>query len=66
MTEERKQIGWTEREEGFYPLYETRTGYVTTRAFVLCKYCNAAIASMGGPKHDAVCLACYDKDPELR
>ena len=47
MTEERKLIGYTEREEGFYPLYESQRGFITTAAFILCKYCRGAIDSMG-------------------
>jgi hypothetical protein len=63
---ERKLIGYTEREEGFYPLYEIPRGYIVTAAFILCKYCRGAIASMGGPCYDAVCLTCYEKDPDER
>lgn len=66
MAEERKQIGWCEREEGFYPMYEAERGFITTAAFILCRYCRGAIASMGGPKYDAVCLTCYEKDPDAR
>ena len=66
MNEERKIIGYTEREEGFYPMYESQRGYITTCAFILCKYCRGAIDSMGGPKYDAVCLTCYEKDPDER
>ena len=63
---ERKLIGYTEREEGFYPLYESQRGFITTAAFILCKYCRGAIDSMGGPRYDAVCLTCYEKDPDER
>jgi len=63
---ERKVIGYTEREEGFYELYETPRGYIVTAAFILCKYCRGAIASMGGPCYDALCLTCYEKDPDER
>lgn len=66
MTEERKQIGWIEREEGYYRLYEPVKGSIVTHAFILCKYCNTTIASCMGPKYDAVCFDCYEKDPELR
>ena len=66
MNEERKLIGYTEREEGFYPLYERERGFIVSAAFILCKYCRGAIDSMGGPRYDAVCLSCYEKDPELR
>lgn len=63
---EHKVIGYTEREEGFYELYEIPKGYIVTAAFILCKYCRGAIASMGGPRYDAVCLTCYEKDPDER
>ena len=43
MTEERKQIGWCEREEGFYPLYDIGRGYIATAAFILCKYCRGCV-----------------------
>ena len=66
MTEDRKHIGYIEREEGFYKLYAPPRGSIVTRAFILCKYCNGAISSVAGPKLDAVCFTCYDKDPELR
>ena len=33
---ERKLIGYTEREEGFYPLYAHGKGYIVTQAFILC------------------------------
>ena len=31
----RKLIGYTEREEGFYPLYAPGEGYIVTHAFIL-------------------------------
>lgn len=43
MSKERENIGYIEREEGFYKLYYHCTG----------------------PKWDAVCFTCYEKDPEL-
>lgn len=64
--EERKQIGWIEREEGFYKLYAPPKGSIVTHAFILCKYCNGAIYHCMGPKYDAVCFDCYEKEPELR
>lgn len=63
---DRELIGYTEREEGYYPMYESPRGSIVTHAFILCKYCRAAIASHGGPRYDAVCLTCYAKEPELR
>lgn len=66
MIEERKLIGYTEREEGFYPLYESRPGGIVTQAFILCRYCQGAISPNMGPRSDAVCLTCYEKDPDER
>jgi hypothetical protein len=66
FVEKRNHIGYTEREEGFYPLYAPGEGYIVTQAFILCKYCRGAIYPCMGPRLDAVCFSCYDKDPELR
>jgi len=64
--EERKHIGYIEREEGYYNLYAPPKGSIVTQAFILCKYCNGAIYHCSGPRYDAVCFTCYDKDPEFR
>ena len=64
--EPRKLIGYTEREEGFYPMYAPGEGYIVTHAFILCKYCSGAVYHCMGPRHDAVCLTCYEKDPDAR
>lgn len=66
VNEERKHIGYVEREEGFYKIYAPPSGSIVTQAFILCKYCRGAIHHCGGPKWDAVCFTCYDVDPELR
>jgi len=63
---EQELIGYTEREEGFYPLYAPGKGYIVTHAFILCKYCSGAISPNMGPRYDAVCLTCYEKDPDER
>lgn len=63
---DREHIGYIEREEGFYKLYTPAKGSIVTQAFILCKYCNRTIYHVMGPKSDAVCFECYDKDPELR
>lgn len=63
---DRKLIGYTEREEGYYPLYETPKGVVVTHAFIMCKYCGGPISPNSGPRYDAVCLTCYDKEPDQR
>ena len=63
---QRELICYTEREEGFYPLYAPEKGYIVTHAFIFCKYCEGSIYHCMGPRYDAVCLTCYKKDPELR
>jgi hypothetical protein len=63
---ERKLIGYTERDEGFYPMYEPPRGVIVTHAFILCKYCNGAVYHCMGPRYDAVCLTCYEKEPDER
>jgi hypothetical protein len=66
-TEEPKTlIGYCEREEGWYPMYAPRPGAIVTQAFILCKYCNGAVYHCMGPRSDAVCLSCYQLEPELR
>ena len=62
----REHIGYTEREEGYYKLYAPLKGSIVTHALILCKYCTSVIYPCMGPKYDAVCLNCYEKDPELR
>jgi hypothetical protein len=64
--EERKHIGWTEREEGYYKLYAPPKGSIVTHAFILCRYCGGAIYHCMGPRYDAVCLTCFEKDIEVR
>ena len=60
----RELIGYTEREEGYYPMYAPPKGSIVTQAFILCKYCNGAISPNSGPRSDAVCIPCYEKDPD--
>lgn len=64
-TSERKLIGYAEREEGFYKMYEPPKGSIVTHAFVMCKYCNSVIYHCTGPKYDAVCIPCFE-DPDRR
>jgi hypothetical protein len=63
---EREHIGYTEREEGFYPMYAPPKGSIVTHAFILCKYCDGAIYHAMGPRYDAVCIPCYEKEPDER
>jgi len=63
---EQELIGYIERESGFDPLYAPPKGSIVTQAFILCKYCGCAISPCMGPKYDAVCVTCYEKDPDER
>ena len=65
-TIERKHIGYVERDEGFYKIYAPVKGQIVTQAFMFCKYCNDTIYHCMGPRYDAVCLTCFDKDPDDR
>jgi hypothetical protein len=57
---DRKVIGYIEREEGFYNLYEPAAGATVTHAFISCKYCKLSIYHCMGPKCDAVCIKCFE------
>jgi len=63
---EQQLIGYTESFAGFLPLYAPPKGSVVTHAFILCRYCRGAISPCMGPRSDAVCLTCYEKDPDAR
>ena len=63
---DRKLLGYTERPEGFYPLYAAGKGYIVTQAFIHCKYCNSAISPCMGPRSDALCIPCYEREPDDR
>ena len=54
-------IGYVERDEGYYPFYEPIPGGIVTSANIHCKYCSHHVLHYGGPRHDIVCLSCYDK-----
>jgi hypothetical protein len=61
---DKELIGYTEREEGFEPLYAPPRGSIVTHAFIQCKYCNCAIYHCMGPRSDAVCLMCHEIETE--
>jgi len=55
-------IGYTEREDGVWEtIEEAKHGYIYTQAFILCRECEGAISSVGGPRYNSVCLKCYEK-----
>ena len=41
------------------PIIQPR-GHIYTAAFIICHDCKAAIASHGGPSHNALCPQCFD------
>ena len=61
IEQERKHIGYIEREEGFYKLYAPVKGSIVTQAFILCKECGCSIYPCMGPRTDAICFECYGK-----
>lgn len=54
-------LGYTLLENNTYePIYEPKRGYITTQAFIICYECRAAISGCGGPRHNSLCLKCFD------
>ncbi len=54
-------LGYTLLENNTYePIYEPKRGYITTQAFIACFECGSAISSCGGPRHNSLCLKCFD------
>lgn len=47
------------RSYTFDPIYDGRSGWISTAAFRMCRECNGVISSMGGPGYRSVCLKCY-------
>jgi hypothetical protein len=52
---------------GYAPIYEAEKGQVVTMAFLVCSQCKGLISTVGGPRSEAVCLACVTgtSDKEL-
>ena len=57
---ERELLCYVEREEGFYKVYKPARGQIVTQAFIFCSYCNEMIYHCSGPRHDAVCIKCFE------
>lgn len=54
-------IGYTLTDKDTYePIYEPKRGFVYTQAFITCYECRTAISSCGGPRHNSLCLKCFD------
>jgi hypothetical protein len=61
---EDKLIGYICRDEGYYPLYAPPLRSMVTSAFIICNICSKQVWHCAGPRHDIICLSCYDKGIE--
>jgi hypothetical protein len=58
-------IGYTESEGGtLTPLFAPGRGSIVTHAFILCSRCGGSVYHCMGPRYDAVCLTCAEKEIE--
>jgi hypothetical protein len=56
-------IGYTEGEDGaLTPLFAPPRGSIVTHAFILCSRCGGSVYHCMGPRYDAVCLTCAEKE----
>jgi hypothetical protein len=56
-------IGYTESEDGaLTPLFAPERGSIVTHAFILCSRCGGSVYHCMGPRYDAVCLTCAEKE----
>jgi hypothetical protein len=56
-------IGYTESEDGtLTPLFAPGRGSIVTHAFILCSRCGGSVYHCMGPRYDAVCLTCAEKE----
>lgn len=56
-------IGYTEAEDGaLTPLFAPERGSIVTHAFILCSRCGGSVYHCMGPRYDAVCLTCAEKE----
>lgn len=60
-----KLIGYTEGEDGaLTPLFAPGRGSIVTHAFILCSRCGGSVYHCMGPRRNAVCLTCAEKEIE--
>ena len=57
---DRQVIGYQKTEQGWEEILKPPPGMLYTQAFILCRECNGAILSFGGPMPNAYCLQCAD------
>jgi hypothetical protein len=56
-------IGYTESEDGaLTPLFAPGRGSIVTHAFILCSRCGGSVYHCMGPRRNAVCLTCAEKE----
>ena len=56
-------IGYTEAEDGkLMPLFAPERGSIVTHAFILCSRCGGSVYHCMGPRYNAVCLTCAEKE----
>jgi hypothetical protein len=56
-------IGYTEGEDGALTLlFAPPRGSIVTHAFILCSRCGGSVYHCMGPRYDAVCLTCAEKE----
>jgi hypothetical protein len=61
MQDNPSPLGYTILKDGTAePIYPIKPGYIATAAFITCVNCRTAISAMGGPRHNSLCLVCYD------
>ena len=44
------------------PIHPIKPGIITTACVISCTSCGFYIRGMGGPKRDAKCVPCYEKE----
>jgi hypothetical protein len=58
-------IGYTEADDGtLTPLFAPGRDSIVTHAFILCSRCGGNVYHCMGPKRNAVCLTCAEKETE--
>jgi len=61
MSMYRKLLGYTGGDKKS-PIFEPMSGALVTQAFIHCSQCGKAIYTQMGPRADAWCIACTEKD----
>ena len=62
MNDEPELICYIDGDNGYYKFFAPPKGAIVTQAFIFCKRCGTAIYPCTGPKPDAICIPCYEKE----